>query len=484
LLGYEPEELEGTVVSDLLHPEDFERSGRTLVEQIQGGTITSGPVEGRYRHKDGSYRYLETALNVLIDNQRVQGFVCVTRDITERKKAEERLREAEERYRLVARATNEVIWDHDLTTNAQLWDGAVEAMFGYSPEELGDDAAWWEERIHPEDRERVLANTEAALRSGGETWTEEYRFRHADGSYVTVVDRAYLVRDAEDRPVRMLGSIMDVTERKRAEEQLQHQALHDPLTDLPNRHLLLDRLCHALARTERRGGSGVAVLFIDLDGFKVVNDSLGHEIGDRLLVEVAKRLKGCLRPEDTLARFAGDEFIVLLEEVEGADDALRVTQRITEGFLRPFVLDERELVLRFSIGVALGEAHTKSPEELLRDADTAMYRAKQDAVDYRMFDPQMHEQALSRMELENELRHALEKEEFKVYYQPKFRLGQPDRIEEFEALVRWEHPQKGLMLPDEFVPVAEETGLIIPLGGWVTKEACRQAKGWQPWPCA
>jgi len=223
----------------------------------------------------------------------------------------------------------------------------------------------------------------------------------------------------------------------------------------------------------------VAVLFMDIDGFKVVNDSLGHEIGDRLLVAVAERLKGCLRPEDTLARFGGDEFIVLLEEVEGADDALRVTRRITEEFRGPFVLDGRELSVGLSIGVALGEAHTKSPEELLRDADTAMYRAKDEAADYRVFDPVMYERALSRLELENDLRHALEKKEFTVHYQPKFRLGRTDRIEGVEALVRWEHPERGFMLPGEFIQIAEETGLIIPLGGWVMKGACRQAKEWR-----
>jgi diguanylate cyclase (GGDEF)-like protein len=206
----------------------------------------------------------------------------------------------------------------------------------------------------------------------------------------------------------------------------------------------------------------VAVLFMDIDGFKVVNDSLGHEIGDMLLVAASERLKGCLRPEDTLARFGGDEFIVLLEEVEGADDALRVTRRITEEFRGPFVLDDRELFVGLSIGVALGEAHTKSPEELLRDADTAMYRAKDEAADYRVFDPVMYERALSRLELENDLRHALEKKEFTVHYQPKFRLGRTDRIEEIEALVRWKHPQRGFMLPGEFIPITEETGLISP----------------------
>ena len=218
---------------------------------------------------------------------------------------------------------------------------------------------------------------------------------------------------------------------------------------------------------------------MDLDNFKVVNDSLGHELGDELLIGVVERLQGSLRPQDTLARFGGDEFTVLIEDVDSPEDVVRVAERIVEALREPFVIDERELFVRASIGIALGDARTKTPEELLRDADMAMYRTKADAADYRMFDPDMYEQTLERLELENDLRRALEKEEFRVYYQPKVRLGQPDRIEEVEALVRWEHPQRGLMLPDDFIPIAEETGLIIPIGAWVMKEACRQAKEWQ-----
>jgi EAL domain-containing protein (putative c-di-GMP-specific phosphodiesterase class I) len=202
-------------------------------------------------------------------------------------------------------------------------------------------------------------------------------------------------------------------------------------------------------------------------------------LGDKLLVALVARLRGSLRPEDTLARFGGDEFTVLIENIESPEDVVRVAERIVENLREPFVIEERELFVRASIGIALGDTRTKSEVELLRDADMAMYRAKDEAADYRMYDPGMYERVFKRLELENDLRRALEKEEFRVHYQPKFRLGQPDRIEGVEALIRWEHPQRGFMLPDKFIPIAEATGLIIPIGGWVMKEACHQAKEWQ-----
>jgi diguanylate cyclase (GGDEF)-like protein len=241
----------------------------------------------------------------------------------------------------------------------------------------------------------------------------------------------------------------------------------------------MDRLGQTLRRTRRRRKRKVAVLLMDLDNFKIVNNSLGHELGDKLLGAVVERLRSLLRPEDTLARLGGDEFTVLIEDVASPEDAVRMAERIVADLREPFVIDERELFVRASIGIALGDARTKSSEELLRDAGMAMYRAKANAADYRMFDPDMYERILERQELENDLRHASEKEEFTIYYQSKFRLGQHDRIEGVEALVRWEHPQRGLMLSEEFIPVAEETGLIIPIGGWVMRVACHQAKEWQ-----
>jgi diguanylate cyclase (GGDEF)-like protein/PAS domain S-box-containing protein len=477
-----PDELIGKPALDLIHP-DYREIARERVRLVLTRGKQAEPIEEKIVCLDGRVIDAEVSGSFIL-YQGKPAVQNVIRDITERKEAEERLREAEERYRLVARATNEVIWDHDLTTNAHIWDGAVEAMFGYSAEDIGLDAAWWEERIHPEDRERVLSNTEAALRSGGETWTDEYRFRCADGSYVTVVDRAYLMRDAEDRSVRMLGSIMDVTERKRAEERLHHQAYHDLLTDLPNRQLFMDRLKQALRRTRRRAGrkKKVAVLFMDLDNCKVVNDSLGHELGDRLLVAVGERLRGSLRPEDTLVRFGGDEFTVLVEDAEDPADAARVAERIMGVLREPFVLMGRELFVKPSIGIALGDARTtksSSAEDLLRDADAAMYRAKGEGVGYRVFEPAMYEQAQRRLRLENELRRAIGSGEFVVCYQPIVDLRSDEEAWGMEALVRWNHPERGLLDPEGFVPAAEESGLVVPMGEWVLKEACKQAKGWQ-----
>jgi diguanylate cyclase (GGDEF)-like protein len=306
----------------------------------------------------------------------------------------------------------------------------------------------------------------------------EFRKFTRDGRLIWLRDEAVLVRDGGGAPLYWQGVVQDITERKALEEQLEHQALHDSLTDLPNRALFIDRLRHALMRTKRRKDGMVAVLFMDLDGFKDVNDSMGHEAGDLLLVVVAERLRRCLRPEDTLARFGGDEFVVLIEDAQGPDGAVRLAERITTELKKPFSIEGKELFIAASIGIALGEDRTKSPEEILRDADTAMYRAKDQAADYSVFDPAMYLWAVGRLELQNDLRRAAERNEFILHYQPIVSL-EDGTIQGVEALVRWVHPERGILNPDEFVPVAEMSGLVLPMGEKILEEACRQAQIWQ-----
>jgi diguanylate cyclase (GGDEF)-like protein/PAS domain S-box-containing protein len=275
-----------------------------------------------------------------------------------------------------------------------------------------------------------------------------------------------------------LISLRDITERKALEQRLMQQALHDPLTGLPNRTLFMNRLEHALDRGRRRESS-VAVLFMDLDNFKFVNDSLGHEAGDLLLVAVSNRVQPCLRSEDTIARLGGDEFAVLIEDVKYTSEPAYVAQRIVEELQAPFTLGSQPVVITPSIGIAVGDSAQDPPEHLLREADLAMYRAKEDGkARHRVFDPSMEYETTERLRLENDLRRALQRDEFRVHYQPVVHLG-TSRTVGMEALVRWQHPERGVILPDDFVPLAEEIGLIIPLGRWVLREACRQAHRWQ-----
>src|SRR5918997_1226210 len=275
-----------------------------------------------------------------------------------------------------------------------------------------------------------------------------------------------------------LISLRDITERKALEERLMQQALHDPLTGLPNRTLFMNRLEHALDRGRRRE-STVAVLFMDLDNFKFVNDSLGHEAGDLLLVAVSNRMQPCLRSEDTIARLGGDEFAVLIEDVKYTSEPAYVAERIVEVLQAPFAVGGQPVVITPSIGIAIGDSSQDPPEHLLREADLAMYRAKADGkARHRVFDPSMEHETTERLRLENDLRRGLQRAEFRVHYQPVVHL-ETRRIVGMEALVRWEHPERGVILPDDFVPLAEEIGLIIPLGRWVLREACRQAHRWQ-----
>lgn len=394
--------------------------------------------------------------------------------IAELKRNERVLREREKRFHSLVQNTSDIITVIKSDGTVSYMNPATERL-GYQPEtQLETNAFDW---IHPDDMERALTLFAEILEIPGAHPPIEFPVPHADGSWRYF---EHLVNNKLDDPSieGIVVSSRDITERKALEERLRHQAFHDPLTSLPNRALFSNRLEQALLRRSRRKRS-VAIMFLDLDNFKLVNDSLGHELGDRLLIVVAERLRDCVRPEDTVARLGGDEFTVLLEDVPNQDEVIEVAERITQELNQPFMLVGRELFVGSSIGIALGAPGEVRPEELLRGADAAMYRAKNQGKAYDLATgPSMTSWALKRLELEGDLRRAIEREEFRVYYQPQVLLSS-DRIVSVEALARWQHPERGLVLPYEFISVAEETGLITTIGQLVLEAACRQARAWR-----
>ena len=477
-VGYPEEELLGKTFQDITHPDDLDVDLDNLRRMLAGETRTY-QTEKRYFHRDGHVVWILLSVSMVQDEEgEPLYFVSQIQDISERKRAEQKIRDAEERYRTLVEQIPAVTYidpvddpDISLYTSPQ-----IEQMLGYTPEEWRTEKLW-PKRLHPDDRERVLAADKRFEAGDGEPFREEYRLLAKDGSVVWVREEAVLIRDEAGEPLYWQGVFYDLTERKALEERLHYQAFHDSLTDLPNRQLFMDRLGQALRRT-RRQHNRVAVLFMDLDGFKVVNDSLGHEMGDFLLTAVAQRLRRCLRPEDTLARFGGDEFTVLIEAVDDPAQAVQVAERITEELRSPFNIDGRGLYVIASIGISLGDARTHDADALLREADTAMYRAKNEGEDFRVFNPAMYERAFRRLQVENDLRRAIEQEEFVVHYQPMVDL-RTGELWGMEALVRWDHPERGLLEPSEFVSVAEQSGLVIPMGEQILREACLRAKEWQ-----
>ncbi len=480
VLGYGPDELVGTKLTDLIHPDDDAKVSAFHEDSISWRRSESSRIEYRLRHADGSYKYVDNVRTNLLDDPDVRGVVINSRDVTDNKRAAEALRDSEERLRFLVEHVPSVVYTAETGPDGR-WlyvSPQIEALLGFTVQEwMSDPERWWKQ-LHPDDRDAVVDDEEASLLgSEDRSNATEYRMMTRDGRTIWISDDATMIRDEHGAPLHWSGVLSDVTDRKALELQLQHQAFHDSLTGLANRALFSDRVEHALQRAQR-GGEQVAVLFLDLDDFNTINDSLGHVAGDELLVAVASRLRRCLRPADTIARLGGDEFAILLEG-ENVDSASVVAERTVRAIEEPFRLGDREVTVHVSAGIELGDCRRHSAGDLLRNADVAMYVAKgKGKARFEVFDSSMHAAAVQRLEIRADLERALINGEFVVHYQPIVGL-QESGIVGMEALIRWWHPQRGLVAPMDFIPIAEETGLIIPIGRWVIEEAAKQAKRWQ-----
>ncbi len=488
LLGYAPGEIQVLPVSTSLHPDDWQRA-MDFRSDLQAGRIERGRVAYRLRHRDGRWIWVESRSRLVRDAAgRPAETISAVRDIGERVAAEEALRDSEERLTLALDSGSDGLWDWcvaaDAVTCSRHWFG----MLGYADGEIAVDRRSWRGLVHPDDVAGALRLLVAHLRGETPLYECEYRLRKKDGGYLWALVRGRVVaRDSRGRAQRMVGTHIDIDRRKVAEQQIAHLAAHDALTGLPNRALFRDRLDHEFASVRRRGGD-FAVLACDLDRFKEVNDTLGHPAGDALLRVIADRLRAVVREGDTVARLGGDEFALVLAHHDGARSVGLVAQRIIDAVGRPVELDGHLTQVGVSIGIALGSLDSPGgpgghpcgvgADALFKNADIALYRAKGSGRNtYSFYEPGMDAEVVRRNLLERDLRAALHQGGITLHYQPVVRLA--DEVTGgFEALMRWQHPTRGLIPPGDFIPLAEETGLIVPLGAFALREACREAAGW------
>lgn len=541
MFGVTPDEIEGCSLEDVFAVKDIESGNAPLVTLVQGMLASAGngaeaspdaregdqshtqsmpvTVELECQRRDGTWFPAEVSV-VRFEQEGLGTIIAIFRDVTERRRAQEAMKRANaelekkvtERTRELSRMNSQLMLENAERRGVEMalrrteeryrsiFENAIEGIFqttkegrcinanpafarilGYeSPQQLMTEVRDVAEDVYVNAEDRL-----AFLQLASETdrvANFEFRARRRDGEIIWVATNARKVMDKEGRVICYEGFLEDMTLRKEALDRLEHQAYHDPLTGLPNRLLFQDHLSLALMRRQRRSQYTFAVLYLDLDRFKVVNDSLGHAVGDGLLCHVAEKLKECVRDMDTVARFGGDEFAILLEEIGAPREAVRIARRIAEKLAEPVVLDGHEVFTSASVGIVLKIHDYLGPHEVLRDADTAMYRAKElGKARFKVFNQRMHEEALRLMALETELRKAVERKDFTVYYQPVIDIKQRC-VCGVEALVRWYHPSMGEISPVEFIPLAEDSGLILELGDFVMEEAARQAMRWNAMP--
>ena len=459
-----------------IHPEDSFKALATLETQFRTGDEFQE--EYRIVRPDGSIRWVSVnAFPIRDKSGKVSRFVGIAEDITQSKLAKLAMLKSEEQFRLTFEMAPIGMAITALNGQFKRVNQALCDALGYKEQELLKLS--FADITYAEDLELHQTQQKALLENKGSDFQIETRYVSRDLRIVDAILKVVIVRDSKGEALHFNNQIVDITERKHMEKQLLHDALHDSLTGLPNRALFTDRLDHELKRAKANPDYVFAVLFLDLDRFKVVNDSAGHLVGDQLLIEISRRLEKSVNFTDTVARLGGDEFTILLENIHNIENAISVAEKIDQALRIPFHLQGYELFTSASIGIALSCEGYEKPDEIMRDADLTMYSAKeQGRARYEIFNSSLHDRAITRLQLETDMRYGIEREEFLIYYQPISCL-KTGELAGFEALARWKHPTRGIVSPGEFIPVAEETGTIIPLGTWILNKACQQMQLWQ-----